>query len=386
MFVFFLSIVPAQAGIFDFVLNPFKDAKIGHWLAGDYAVNIDDADGAVDSCGLNNLGNTCYMNALLQNLYRAWGPLAYNDNLMAVLHDHGFVDFREARCKISKRRAERECVLLVELFNLFRCMSETDRLVMRPKKFLDAFFSVVEVSNVLRGDFERGGQSDSQQLFEYLADIFSDFLEYAQKTSIYNIGLVSCGRCLVCNNSFRDVQKVQSPNLLVEIGSSTLDGCLDLFFQENFFGIKGNQDNRAFCAACSVNQAGTRKVELQSINQFLHIQLNRFRSNNTGHVVSKITNQVSLPEILDVKKFISQDSKIKTEYRLVGIIFHAGTAKGGHYFAAVKNKTDNNWVLYNDSEVTVLDMEQVACMLASGQLSAGVWQGQAYLLCYENLG
>ena len=42
-------------------------------------------------------------------------------------------------------------------------------------------------------------------------------------------------------------------------------------------------------------------------------------------------------------------------YELVGITFHTGTAKGGNYYSFIRNRNNQQWFLFNDSEVKPFD-------------------------------
>ena len=62
-------------------------------------------------------------------------------------------------------------------------------------------------------------------------------------------------------------------------------------------------------------------------------------------------------------------------YRLVGIVEHGGTMRGGHYVAYVRgpcleNNVDNSWYYISDSSVRKATLEAVL-------------NSEAYLLFYE---
>ena len=56
------------------------------------------------------------------------------------------------------------------------------------------------------------------------------------------------------------------------------------------------------------------------------------------------------------------------EYSLVSIMMHSGSAHSGHYFAYIKSQMQTGaarWLLFNDSDVTVVSEEQLAVVLGS---------------------
>jgi ubiquitin carboxyl-terminal hydrolase 47 len=41
-------------------------------------------------------------------------------------------------------------------------------------------------------------------------------------------------------------------------------------------------------------------------------------------------------------------------YELYAVLIHSGSALGGHYYAYIKNMSENKWFNFNDSTVTEL--------------------------------
>lgn len=69
-------------------------------------------------------------------------------------------------------------------------------------------------------------------------------------------------------------------------------------------------------------------------------------------------------------------------YDLVGVLIHSGSAAFGHYYAFLKNWTDNKWYKFNDEHVSEVTEEEVLSQQWSG------WQGRSsssspYMLVYR---
>jgi ubiquitin carboxyl-terminal hydrolase 9/24 len=43
------------------------------------------------------------------------------------------------------------------------------------------------------------------------------------------------------------------------------------------------------------------------------------------------------------------------EYRLAGVLVHAGVAQGGHYYSFIKDRKQNQWFRFDDEDVTPFD-------------------------------
>jgi ubiquitin C-terminal hydrolase len=122
----------------------------------------------------------------------------------------------------------------------------------------------------------------------------------------------------------------------------------------------------------NVQANGEPNVKVESIpllkdldrlyGKMLPINLLRFHYDINTDSTSKITQQVYAPFKLIVKKEHILGSNIDLYYELVGFIRHIGTTKdSGHYVAYIK--VDGQWILYNDnnaSEVSDSDAEAAA--------------------------
>lgn len=117
----------------------------------------------------------------------------------------------------------------------------------------------------------------------------------------------------------------------------------------------------------------------------------RVYNEHTGHLV-KIKTHVAFPVRLDMKEYLSNYSKAKSDassprststtdesfgqYELCAVVVHHGSSDGGHYttYAAIKNhsgKTER-WVHCNDKEVTSVSVNEVL-------------KCEAYLLFYDSI-
>ncbi|XP_035026744.1 ubiquitin carboxyl-terminal hydrolase 33 isoform X1 [Hippoglossus stenolepis] len=128
----------------------------------------------------------------------------------------------------------------------------------------------------------------------------------------------------------------------------TLQDCLAAFFARD--ELKG--DNMYSCEKCKKLRNGVKFCKMQSLPEILCIHLKRFR--HELMFSTKIGTHVSFPlEGLDVQPFLAKDSSAQTtNYDLLSVICHHGTASSGHYIAYCRNDANNLWYEFDDQSVT----------------------------------
>uniref|UniRef100_A0A3B4YH77 Ubiquitin carboxyl-terminal hydrolase n=1 Tax=Seriola lalandi dorsalis TaxID=1841481 RepID=A0A3B4YH77_SERLL len=128
----------------------------------------------------------------------------------------------------------------------------------------------------------------------------------------------------------------------------TLQDCLAAFFARD--ELKG--DNMYSCEKCKKLRNGVKFCKMQSLPEILCIHLKRFR--HELMFSTKISTHVSFPlEGLDLQPFLAKDSSAQTtNYDLLSVICHHGTASSGHYIAYCRNDANNLWYEFDDQSVT----------------------------------
>ncbi|XP_068197166.1 ubiquitin carboxyl-terminal hydrolase 33 isoform X2 [Antennarius striatus] len=128
----------------------------------------------------------------------------------------------------------------------------------------------------------------------------------------------------------------------------TLQDCLAAFFARD--ELKG--DNMYSCEKCKKLRNGVKFCKVQSLPEILCIHLKRFR--HELMFSTKISTHVSFPlEGLDLQPFLAKDSSTQTSnYDLLSVICHHGTASSGHYIAYCRNDVNNLWYEFDDQSVT----------------------------------
>ena len=127
------------------------------------------------SCGLENLGNTCYMNSVLQCLFRS---NSFLDFLHQVPHSPNSLS-----------------ILLLELLNKM-IKSKTAS----PKMFFKDF-------KVIRPQFAGGNQEDCQEfLISLLQSLDDEISPNAQLKNMFGVTVISTLTCKSCSNQSSSVE------------------------------------------------------------------------------------------------------------------------------------------------------------------------------------
>ena len=104
------------------------------------------------------------------------------------------------------------------------------------------------------------------------------------------------------------------------------------------------------------------------------IHLKRFTFNYVSMQRVKVDSNFTFQRYLDMSPFVSAATTgdPTLNYELYGILIHVGTARGGHYFAHIKDlyqargdkspDGDNSWYVFDDATVSPLPAHEVAAM------------------------
>ena len=109
------------------------------------------------------------------------------------------------------------------------------------------------------------------------------------------------------------------------------------------------------------------------------IHLKRFTFNYVSMQRIKLDSVFTFQRQLDMSAFVPDSTAADSDlqYELYGILIHVGTARGGHYFAYIKDlyearedessEGDNSWYVFDDSTVAALPAREVAAMFCTGK-------------------
>ncbi|XP_074651143.1 ubiquitin carboxyl-terminal hydrolase 3-like [Tubulanus polymorphus] len=346
----------------------------------EYHKKLKTDDGATKkprSSGLRNLGNTCFMNAVLQSLSNIHEFCGYIKQLPPVEKPP------KRKVRHTRRTKEEEDFLLVEeLRKTLIALWQGSKQAISPDNLFSVIWKVVP-------RFRGYQQQDAHEFMRYLLDRLHTelltLLPYPDNNSPY-IGpknkstivtaifgglLQNEVNCLICgmeskkHDPFLDL----SLDIPPEFSSSkskggdlcNLSDCL-----KSFTDVEELEESELYmCSNCKLKQRSTKKFWIRSLPNVLCLHLKRFRWSTYFRV--KVETYVHFPvRGLDMSRYVldnlheTRNSFLgSNEYDLAAVIVHHGSGAGsGHYTAYAMH--EGRWYNFNDSTVTVCDEETVA--------------------------
>ncbi|KAL0249308.1 hypothetical protein GEMRC1_004540 [Eukaryota sp. GEM-RC1] len=267
-------------------------------------------------CGLESSGATCYLNSLLQVLFHI---TPFRHSLYALEN--------------ISNSTQRKVILvnaLREVFSLMNCISKVS---IFPESLFNAFSWTEESLRV---------QHDAQEFARLLFDALSPSPDlppnYQQiLTSIQSlfhgqfrieISCKNCGRKSSRNEDFLDV-------LLPIANKSSLTQLLLNHFSEEF--LDGYR-----CDMCGQTNSSHKSMNFDQLPSVLNIVLNRFTYDWTVDQRVKNSSEVLLLDELTV---------LDKQYKLFGVVTHAGDGYSGHYMSRVYLPNDE-YFNFDDAKVS----------------------------------
>lgn len=253
--------------------------------------------------GLNNYGNNCYFNSVIQFLTSS--DYFYKYLITEKINDSILKEIKII--SLSKENNENKTLSTI---NIHKNIIERTKL------------------------FKIGRQEDSHELLIFMLDLLEENkkehcnLLYKNNYSFSNF----CQSCKTLKEQ-NDNTNILSVGLTEE--TKTIIDCIKNYLKYENFDIN--------CDTCKKNTKQIRKIFLKNFNfpKILFIHLKRFSFINNSMKKNK--------QVVDFSKQISLNNMI---YTLKSIIIHIGEYGSGHYITLSVTEKNNEWFLYNDSHVT----------------------------------
>lgn len=302
--------------------------------------------------GLKNLGNSCYLNSVLQCL--CYTPPLGQFCLSSQHSSH---------CKNWAVGGEKECPFCILERQITRCLS-FEGAVEAPSK-------IHKCLTLFADSFRWGRQEDAHEFLRYVIDAcHNTCLKLLNKSvtgkenaipvgsgantvmkEIFGGALLSQVKCLSCKGESNKNDEMMDISLDL-CQSYSLNDALGRFFQSEL--LDGN--NKYSCGNCKKLTVARKQMFILRAPNVLVIQLKRFEAINGG----KINRNIDFQEGLVLSRFMSTRSQDpQPEYNLFGSIVHAGCSReSGHYYAYVKDAS-GRWYCCNDAYVSPSSSQDV---------------------------
>ena len=298
--------------------------------------------------GLSNMGATCYVNSVLQQLFMI--P-AFRDSLLSLPIVPGI-------------KAEKE--VLAQLQKVFCALYEKQVSAYKSKELYDAM------------DVDVNVQKDASEFLITLFDRLQEPLKRVHMETlvkdlfeISTAGKITCGTCKTAN-------EVPATSLLLSVEvknkKSLVEGLQALLKPETLRG-----DNAYYCKNCTAKVSAERQEMVKSLPNILLIQLKRFEQSYEA-MNKKLNSFYEFPLELDLKELImtaqgkapregtwAEIDKTYYRYSLRGVVVHMGIMNSGHYYSLVRDLEKEAaqggrpyWVKFNDTSVDPFNIADIA--------------------------
>ena len=272
-------------------------------------------------CGLNNIGNTCYMNSAIQLLLSC-------KVLVQVLSNYKF------KSKILND--------LKNIINQYKTNSVITPII---------FKQIIEN----RYDkFKGGRQQDSHEFIILFLDILEEEFRKEDDNEIFGLKIknmissifdTNCSSIVFCEKyNEKSKSKICDRVLSLSIPNIkevNLNNCI-----ENYTKIeKLSGESQWLYEKKNEYVDAYKRIHIKNLSKYLIIQLKRF---------TFFTNSLKDNRDVYMKENFEFNGKM---YDLRSIIIHSGNTNGGHYVSIVK--INDKWMLCNDSNVNeVMNIDQ----------------------------
>lgn len=312
--------------------------------------------------GLENLGNTCFLNACMQVLNNTYelnhflDSSNYKRHLKDGIPDTSIInewdDLRNVMWSGNGVVAPRKFVNNVQQIakqkkkDIFTGWAQNDM-----PEFLQFFIECIHnsisrsVNIQINGKPENGTDALAMKCYEMLkrsySNEYSEIMEMFYGISFSELISKTTGKSLsIVPESFF---VLDIPVSFGEKTANSLNDCLKLFTQPEY--LEG--DNAWYNEDTKSKEDVQKQYSFWSFPNIVVFALQRFSPDG----MHKITNRVDFPiHDLDLSPFVRGYNSQHYKYDLFGVCNHIGNVSGGHYTAFVKN-AENNWVHYNDNIV-----------------------------------
>ncbi|OAY62668.1 Ubiquitin carboxyl-terminal hydrolase 20, partial [Ananas comosus] len=241
---------------------------------------------------LENLGNTCFMNVILQCITHM---VPFVQKLLSAAHPIPCSHEEEGFCTF--------CALKEHVVKSINASGS----VLVPTKFAKNLDKILP-------EYEENSQEDAHEFLRALLDRIDD------------CSLLRCCECGHCSETFE-------PLLDLSLDINDADNLTDALLS---YTMVEKIEAKFTCEGCNTQVSMKKQLTLDQAPDVVAIQLKRFK--NDGHCTHKIDKKVEYPSELDLKPYLScPDERVQTKYDLYGIVDHTGSLASGHYDCTIRS-------------------------------------------------
>ncbi|CAH8366225.1 unnamed protein product [Eruca vesicaria subsp. sativa] len=282
--------------------------------------------------GLENLGNTCFLNSVVQ-------CLTYTEPLAAYLQDVG----HEKRCHVAGF-----CALCAMQKHVRLALQASGRIV--APKYL--------VSNLrcVSRNFRNCRQEDAHEYMINLLECMhrcclptgvptesSDAYRSSLVHKIFGGSLrsqVKCAQCSHCSDKF-------DPFLDLSLDISKADSLQRALSRFTAAELLDDGAKIYHCERCKQKVKAVKQLTVSKAPYVLTVHLKRFEAHRSG----KIDKKVEFASAIDMKPFVSGPYAGDLKYTLYGVLVHYGRSSHSGHYACFVRTSSGMWYSLDDNRV-----------------------------------
>lgn len=291
--------------------------------------------------GIQNVGNTCYLNSTLQ----------------ALFHVPAFANWLVSEGPHADKCNQKDGCVICGMRETLLATQKSANLSIKP-------WMIYSKLRLICKHLTPGRQEDAHEFLRYLVEAMekcyltrfahADKLDqYSKETTPLNqiLGgyLRSTVRCLACHHLSTTYSHFQ--DLLLDIRKhSTLEEALDSFFSRERLEDLGYK-----CEACNKKVSATKQFFVERAPMVLCIALKRF-----SLAGGKLSKHVQFRKKISLLKYMhNKNTQQSLNYKLVSMVTHLGSSQHCGHYTAIGQAPNSNYYQFDDGSVRPLPLSSV---------------------------